>query len=403
MGINAWACHAGISRQIGEGRIFQLFGTVFERLNGKRALRLVAVLLLFSGSAALLAQTVSRQDQIQVYYHRAARALNAHQDDEASKDFREIVKLDPENAEAYANLGLIDFNQHKLSDASGMFAKALKLKPGLWNARALLGICELELGHSKSGSAMLSSAFPHLTNREVRIEAGVDLIRIHMTTHTLNQVVGVVRELEKDDSDSPEASYVAYRAYSELAAEALKRLSTKWPNSALVHQVFAQADVTQDNFAQAIKQYKLAIKEDPSLPGAHYELGRTILVTSQSSEALDQAESNFRAELALNPWSADSEYELGEVYRLEMKLKRAEVHYEKALQINPEFGRAQSSLGETLMLLSEPARAIPHLEAAVRLEPESKTAHYRLSRAYAAIGEKEKSNGEMAIFLRLKK
>ena len=75
--------------------------------------------------------------------------------------------------------------------------------------------------------------------------------------------------------------------------------------------------MTQDDFPGAIKQYKLAIEADPKLPGIHYELGRTILTNSQDSAALSAAEQEFKTELASNPWDADSEYELGEAYRLE--------------------------------------------------------------------------------------
>lgn len=369
---------------------------------GSRTVGLVFSLLLLLAPASSSAQASDR-DQIQLHYQRAQEAIKANDLQEASNEFREILKIDPRNAEAYANLGQIAYGQRKYGEAAKEFGEALSVKPQLWDAKAFLGLSDMMLGRTGEGDPLLMEAFPHITNQNLKVEAGISLVRLHMATHSLDQVVGVVHGLEQSGRENPEVLYVAYRAYSALAEEALGTLYKKWPDSARVHQIFAQADVTQDDFPAAIKQYKLAIAADPNLPGIHYELGRTILANSQDNAALNEAEQEFQTELKANPWDADSEFELGEVYRLKSESEAAREHYLRALQLNPNSGSAQTALGELLLNSGKSEEALPHLEAGARLSPDDETSHYELSRAYAALGRRVDAKREMDIFLRLKR
>lgn len=359
---------------------------------------LVALVLVAHG----LAQT-SNQQQIQLHVQRAEEALKEHHPQDALNEFREILKIDPGNAEAYANLGQIEYVQRDYADAAKEFTQALKLKPQLWDAEAFLGLSDMMSGHTNEGDRLLLEVFPRITNQSLKVEAGVSLVRFHMATHSLEKVVSVVDQLEQSSQNDPEVLYVAYRAYSGLAANALSSLYHTWPDSARVHQIFAQAAVTQDDFPGAIKQYRMAIEADPHLPGIHYELGRTILTNSQDNAALSQAEKEFKTELSTNSWDADSEFELGEVYRLQANPEAAEEHYRRALHINPELGLAQTGLGDLLVNKNKPAEAIPYLEAGARLDPDDETAHYKLSRAYAAVERQDDAKREMDIFLKLRK
>jgi tetratricopeptide (TPR) repeat protein len=361
----------------------------------------LASFLMVLTAAHGIAQATNQQ-KIQLHYQNAQEALKEHHVQEASSEFRKILEIDPRNAEAHANLGQIAYGQRDYEEAAKDFDRALKLKPQLWDAQAFLGLSNMMLGRTGDGDRLLIEAFPHISNQHLKVEAGVSLVRFHMATHSLDQIVSVVHEMEQSGQNDQEVLYVAYRAYSALAANALSSLYTRWPDSARVHQIFAQAAVTQDDFPGAIKQYRMAIEADPKLPGIHYELGRTILTNSQDSAALSSAEQEFKTELTSNPWDADSEYELGEAYRLETKLEPAEEHYQRSIQINPNLGTAQTALGDLLFSKGKPGEALPHLEAGVRLDADDETAHYKLSRAYSAMGRQEDAKREMDLFLKLR-
>ena len=365
---------------------------------GKTIFGLLILALLLCGYG--MTQTTTNE-QIVLHYKRAEAALRVGESQTAAAEFKEILKLDPGNAEASANLGVIAYKQGDLPQAKQLFTDALKRNPSLWDAKALLGLCEIRLGDANEGVALIAESFPHVRNQNVRIDAGVALIRYHQEQKTLGQVVNVIRDLEESNPDNPEVLYIAYRAYSDLAAQALAELSQKAPDSVHVHQILGEAAMAQDDFPGAILQFRKAIEVDPKAPGIHYELGRAILTNSQDLAARQEAQQEFETELKSDPADFNSEYELGEVYRLGSNLQLAKEYFERALQLRPDFVDAQVGLGNVLVDEGKPAEAIPHFAEAVRLDPDNEGAHYKLAREYRAVGRNQDAAKEMLEFQRV--
>jgi tetratricopeptide (TPR) repeat protein len=88
----------------------------------------------------LAAQTPADWQEIQKHYKVATTAMQGGQNDIALKEFREILRLDPHNAEAHANMGVIAYTEREYAQAAEEFRAALKLRPSLWNAQAFLGM-----------------------------------------------------------------------------------------------------------------------------------------------------------------------------------------------------------------------------------------------------------------------
>src|SRR4051794_35045781 len=84
--------------------------------------------------------------QIESHYERAQAALAANELDKAINEFRAILKLDPQNAEVYGNLGMIAYRSGKYEEAKDAFARALRIKPQLADAKAFLGLSEIGVG-----------------------------------------------------------------------------------------------------------------------------------------------------------------------------------------------------------------------------------------------------------------
>ena len=351
----------------------------------------IALVFLLYGSAS--AQTA--KEQVILHYKQAEVALKAGDSQTATAEFKKILELDPGNAEASANLGVLAYRQGDFPQAKRLFSDALRLNATLWDAKAFLGLIDSRTGDPDEGNALLMEAFPHIRNESVKIDAGVALIHYHQERRTLGQVTDVIRDLEASHPDDPEVLYVAYRAYSDLASAALEALSKNAPGSGRVQQVLGEAAMIQDDFTGAIAHFRRAIEIDPKIPGIHYELGRAVLMNSQDAAALREAQREFETELKANSADVNSECELGEVYRLSSNLQAAEEHFERALEMRPGFASAQFGLGEVLMDQGKPAEAIPHFAEAIRLDPDNETAHYKLAREYRAVGREKDAAREM--------
>ena len=352
-------------------------------------------------SISLAAQTPNRAE-IEQHYHRAQEALAAKQDAVAAGEFREILRLDPGNASAHANLGVIAYSAKNYVQASEEFRTALKLQPGLWNAEAFLGMTELRLGKAQEAKPLLDDAFRRVKDARLRSEVGMDLIALCYQSSELDQAVDVLRGLVKATPEDPATLYAAYRTYSDLAASQLTKLAQVAPESAQMHQVLAQLSASQDDFAEAIAQYRKAQEIDPDSSSLHFELGQTILANSTDERARDEAESEFHLALAADPNNAECEYLLGEIAWLRSQPQEALKHYNRALALRPGLVDAHIAAGKALLRLGNSQAALQELLQAVSLDPQDAVAHYRLSQAYLSLGQTADAERESATFRKIR-
>ena len=349
-----------------------------------------------------LAAQTGNSVEIQQHYKRAQEALQSRQDIVAERELREILRLDPRNAFAHLNLGVIDFTRKDFTQASQEFRAALKLQSSLWIAKAFLGMSELRLGNSQEARSLLENAFPHVQDSKLRTQVGTDLITLYHASNDLMHAVDVLRALGQSGADDPLALYLAYRTYSDLAAQQLAKLAQVAPESAQMHQILAQALASQDDFQGAIAQYRKALEVDPQLPGAHFEIGQLTLAESSAEPARQQAEKEFKSALAANPQDAECYYMLGEIEWLRSNPQGAWDDYKRALALRPTFVDAHIAAGKALATLGQPDQAIKHLEEAVHLDPQSEVAHYRLSEVYRKLGRTQDAQSELAAFRKLR-
>lgn len=342
-----------------------------------------------------------RRSAIAVHYGRAEQALSQGQSKIAAEEFTSILGLDPNNSQAYANLGVIAFKANDYAKAHSLFERALLHNPGLWDAKALLGLCKVRQGQTEPGVVLLEEAFPHVKNAEVKLDSGVAIITAHQAANTLRDALPIVLDLEVLMPNNPDVLYTSYRVFAELASEQVNKLAKVAPNSARVYQIYGEASMTQDDFARAVSQFRKAIELDPDLPGIHYQLGMALLTNSQEKTANGETQASFEAELKKNPSDARSEFELGEIARLNNQPDRAEQHYLRALTFQPALADAQVGLGTVLSQQGKSSESQQHFLAAIQLDPENELAHYRLSKAYRSAGRMDEANQELATFQQL--
>jgi len=345
----------------------------------------------------------SQAEGIKLHYERAQEALKTNQLDVATQEFREILRIDPHNAEATASLGAIAFNARNYPEAAKEFQAALKLKPDLLNAQAFLGMSEMRIGKLDEAKALLEKSFPHIQEEKLRAQAGSDLIYIYYLSGNLDKAAAVVAVLESLEPDKPDTLYTAYRVHSDLAARALATLINIAPQSARTHEILAQSLMNRNDYSAAIQEYRRALDADPNLPEIHFELGQALLSYSANESSRTEAEKEFQAALAANPADANAEYELGEVAWSRSDFQNALQHYSRALKLHSHFIDAQIGMGKALTSMNEPAKALDYLLDAEHSDPQNEIIHYRLALAYRKLGVKSDADREWATFQQIRK
>ena len=352
--------------------------------------------VLFLGLLTSVSQSnPGRQQQIESHSHKAAEYLKENRSDLAVPEFRAIIALDPNNVDAHGNLGAVLFFQGAYADAIPQLRTALNLRPTLWKTQALLGMSEKRTGDIEAARRDLEKTFPNLPEEKIRVETGMELIELYSGTGDLEKAAATVNILQKLEPTDEAILYTAYRIYSNLADESLLSLSVVDPNSARMHQAIAHELAKRGNTAQAIENYRAALKLDPRLPGLHFELAE-MLNTLGTPGSQQEAENEYKAALMANPLDEQSECRLGDIAIQANDLEAANKHYTRALQLHPDDPEASIGLAKILMAMDQLEKAESLLQHALQLDPTSAVAHFRLSTIYRQTGRAADANHELA-------
>ena len=347
------------------------------------------------------AQTAASHAEVAEHYHRAEVALARGDSDTASTEFAAILRIEPENVSAFANLGALAYKRGDLKEAKSNLQKALQRSPDLWDAKALLGLSEAGLGENSAALLDLQTTFSRIHDHGVKLDAGLALLNLYRQNGTLADALGIAQELERSAGSNSEVLYSLYHVYSDIAAGTLAKLRTEAPESGRFYQVLAEAALAQDDFPGAITAYRKALAAQPDLPGVHYALGTTLLTNAQDDPARTEARREFEMELKRDPGSFRAQYQLGEIERHEGRTDLAASRYKQALALNAAYPEAQAALGSLLLDQKQYAEALPYFLEAARLDPANETFHYRLARLYQTLNRPEDSRREMDTFRRL--
>ena len=168
-------------------------------------------------------------------------------------------------------------------------------------------------------------------------------------------------------------------------------------NSAEMHMLMAGELGRQGDYPNAITQYREAIRLNPMLPGAHFELAEQ-LRTSSDAALNAQAEDEYKAALRVNQYDELSWRQLGGIVAEKGDLKTAEEDYQKAIALQPKDSDAKTGLAIVWITMDRTKEAIAMLESALKDDPTNAVAHYRLSGLYRRAGRTADAQHEMETF-----
>jgi tetratricopeptide (TPR) repeat protein len=359
-------------------------------------------LLFFFGTLQCVSQSAARHSQeIASHARQAQEFLKEQRPDLAIPEFRAMVALDPNNVDARGNLGVLLFFQGDYPAAIPQLRAALRLRPTLWRMQALLGMAERRTGSSQSALADLDKAFPKLQEEKIQIEAGMELIEIYTAAGDLDKAAAIVSTLRNLYPTNIEVLYASYRIHSDLAGEAMLSLSLVAPSSARMHQLMAHELEKHGDNEAAIRNYREALKLDPTLPGLHFELAEMLNASSLAAEQ-QQAEDEYKAALSVNQFDERAEFRLGDISSRRGDVQGAYAHYSRALQFQPNDAEANMGLAKALMQMNQPDKAEPLLQRALQLDPTSAVAHFRLSTLYRQTGRATDAKRELEKYQKYK-
>ena len=364
----------------------------------------VLLTLLFFPAVVIPSRSQTAPDtkaQIEAHSRLAQQYLSQRRPDLAIPELEEVVALDPMNADAQGNLGVLLFFRGDYKDAVPHLRAAIEVKSDLWKIQGLLGLSEGQLGDTNASRVDLQAAFPHLTEENFQVDVGKALIDNYAATGDLDKAAATVSTLLASRPTDVSLLYMSYRIYSDLAGRSMLTLALTAPDSAEMHQAMARELARHGDTDPAIANYREAIKLNPQLPGLHSELG-DLLYHSTEKNLQAQAGAEFNAALDVNPRDEKAQLSLGMIAQKNGDLQTAYTDDSRAVQLDPSDPDAYAELAKLLAMMNQPEQAKQMFEHAIRLDPTNYVAHYRLASMYRQQGKTDEAKQQVAEYLKYK-
>lgn len=175
-----------------------------------------------------------------------------------------------------------------------------------------------------------------------------------------------------------------------------------------IHIAIGRAFREAGRLPEAIEEFKRAIALNSQFPGAHYNLGLAYL-WNEGGAAVNNAEEEFKIELAANPNDFFSNYYLGITCIFQRKWELAIDFLKTASRIQPNNPDPYFQLSQAYQELKKHDQAIEVLRKAIDLNPDLPhnkfqvtTAHYRLAQSLLQTGQTEAGKKELQVASELK-
>ena len=219
-------------------------------------------------------------------------------------------------------------------------------------------------------------------------------------------------------------SYYGAKHFAE-AAKYLEAAAKADPNNAELLQVLAQSCLWAKKYSCALDQFRLILQQSPDSASAHMLSGEALDGLERTPEAIRE----FQAAEKVSPQEPNVHFGLGYLYWKSHQYDEAKGEFEKVLALDPDHPQALTYLGDIAMkktnldealsllrkalaekndyaspmsisVLFSPKKQYPEavaaLQRAVELDPAQPDAHYRLGRAYQAMGKTVESQKQFA-------
>jgi len=411
---------------------------------------------------------------------------------EAEALFQRVIQLSPGSAPAREYLGKIYLTENKLPEATEQYKEALKLDPQNVEVKVTLARLYAAAGEFSAGLAALdaipSARFPaegvpvkigcllalRRKDEALRLAArGSDpavalaVAEIFVTSKLPDEALKILRIAEASGKRPPPRFYfvkakaldaagdraaamvnfqkaVALEPESEefiLAAvelyarqekhaeafELLKRARKLDPSSLKIlrpfileasfagksdevvdaaEQLEANSDEPQDLFVaasvmlknrrqdEAVPLLEKYLEKFPEDPRAWVGVG----VGYEDEKRFADAQKAFERALEVDPKFAEAEYQLGTLLSLSGNSAVAMEHFERAVQINPNHSQALGKLGNLYLQAGQLEKAREVLLKAESLDPNNGETEYGLALAYGKLGNREEAKVHMDRF-----
>jgi tetratricopeptide (TPR) repeat protein len=341
---------------------------------------------------------IAQDGDAQARFEQGNDALRNGNATDAVRDFQEFLRLQPDSAEGYFNLGLALQSAGQLNDSLAALRKAASLEPGLHGVRLFTGIVNYKLNHLSAAHEELVSE----TRLEPKNAAGwmwlgvVELAQEHAeaAAAALDKAVAL-------DPTNLDILYHRGRAHLLISKESYSAMFKLSPDSSRVYEVLGQSDAEAYRPDDAIADFQLAIRAAPHQPGLNEELGDACWTAGK----FQQADDAYAQEIKNDATNAVALYKLGSLRVTRSDAAAGVPLLERALALDPTISDANYYLGKGEAALGKNEVAIEHFRLATNPQGTEQLrimSWYQLATLYRNLHRTQEAGEALAAFVKMK-
>ena len=368
------------------------------------ALALASLILSFCATS-VCAQNAGRPEErrssLKDLFISGQQALARNNLDEAEKDFRQVLSLDPNNAGAHANLGVIAERRKQWTRALAELKAAEKLAPGVPGVRLDIGLVYYRQGDYPSAIAPLRSV---VRDEPQSTQARYLLGLCYFFTEHYAEALQALEPLWNQESKDMTYLYVISVASDKANQRALEnravaQLLAVGGDSPEMHLLMGKTDLARLANHRAIAELERAAQGNPRLPFVHFYLG----IAARRLHDFARAKAEFLKDLMIDPDVPYTYDELGLVCSYLQQNQEARRYYRKALRLDPRLASAYYGLAEIGLREKQYDEALNALDQAGKLDPHSASVYYLRGRVLLGMGRRAQAQSQFETAARMQK
>jgi len=336
------------------------------------------------GRAAHLQDSTSPQELLKA----AIEAQQAGHNQEAIKDYREILKNYPQVFAVRSNLGAALAGEGRYAEAISEYERALELQPNP-QVKLNLALAYYKLANYQAAAERLAALHRELPDNSqvITVLADSELRLGHNKA-----VITLLTPFQRAEASN--------QTYSYLLGTALIRDNQVAKGQVVIDQILRNGDSPEchllmglvkfqsSEFAGARDDFAKALALDPRLPEGQAYYGMALLSTGDQAGARKA----FTTELASDPNNFVANLNMGVLLRQDESYGDAMKYLRQALLIRPADPGVRFQMASIEMSEGKLKEATQDLESLVKDSPQFIEAHVALATVY--FREKRKTDGE---------
>ena len=326
-------------------------------------------------------------------------ALNHGRLDEAERDFRQVLAVDPQLGGAYANLGVVYMRRKQWAKGLEMLQKAEHLMPQVAGIRLNIGLAYYRQNEFLKAIPPLESV---VRDQPEALQPRHLLGLCYFFVERWADAAHMLEPLWAQESEKLTYLYVlsiaAHRAgLKDLDARATAQLVKTGDGSPEYHLFMGKAHLNLEQYDMALADFQAAAEANPKLTFVHFNMGLAYLKKQDYERARDE----FLKDAAVEPDLAFNYDQLGDVYSLMQQDSNAERSYHEALRRDPRLVNSYIGLAKTYQREQKYPQALTAIGSAGRLDPNRTDIHYLKGQVLIHMGRKEEGKKELEASVRI--